>query len=284
MRIISVLPFDGTEFDAPPDATPARTQTYVVCATPRSGSGLLCNALGATGVAGTPLEYFNPVRRSVLSRRWGCGSELAAYAQALTERRTGSTGVFGTKLHWEQLEALRAETLGRARPGEAPFGQRAKLLEDLLGGRLTYVHILRQDIDRQAISLWIAEQTGAFSRREAPRSSSRVAYSFAGIRRCRHRIALGELHWNRFFRLNGVEPLEVVYENLCASYTPAVAAVLDRLVPGATAEIPPPMTVRLADDQSEQLLERFLRDLGRRHPLSFRERLERRVRARLRRR
>ena len=32
--------------------------SYLVCATPRSGSTLLCEGLKATGVAGRPEEYF----------------------------------------------------------------------------------------------------------------------------------------------------------------------------------------------------------------------------------
>ncbi|MEA2445634.1 MAG: hypothetical protein QOJ12_2926, partial [Thermoleophilales bacterium] len=59
--------------------------------------------------------------------------------------------------------------------------------------------------------------------------------------------------------------------------------VLERAVPGATAEIRPPATERLADARSEELLERFRHDLSRRHPLSLRERLTPRVRRLLRR-
>lgn len=283
MATVNVQPFDGPEFDTPPEEAPPRTLTYVVCSTPRSGSGLLCRALGATGVAGTPTEYFNPARRAALSRRWGCGSGLAAYLEALQARRTSHTGIFGTKLHWHQLEALRAEALGR-RASEGPFEQSATFVENLVGGRPRYVHILRRDVDRQAISLWTAERTGVWGRPEAPAASNavKVPYSFEGIQRCRRRIALGELHWDRFFRFNGIEPIEVEYEALCADHAAAVAGLLERLVPGADVEIPPPMTVRQADARSEQLLERFLSDLARHHPLSLRERFGPRVRARLR--
>ena len=34
------------------------TRSYLVCATPRSGSTLLCEGLESTGVAGRPREYF----------------------------------------------------------------------------------------------------------------------------------------------------------------------------------------------------------------------------------
>ena len=39
-------------------------RSYLVCATPRSGSTLVCKALSETGVAGRPEEYFEALRRS----------------------------------------------------------------------------------------------------------------------------------------------------------------------------------------------------------------------------
>jgi LPS sulfotransferase NodH len=47
--------------------TPDRS--YIVCATPRSGSTLVCHALGETGVAGRPEEYFEALRHSGRPRR-----------------------------------------------------------------------------------------------------------------------------------------------------------------------------------------------------------------------
>ena len=32
--------------------------SYLICATPRSGSTLLCDALERTGIAGSPAEHF----------------------------------------------------------------------------------------------------------------------------------------------------------------------------------------------------------------------------------
>ena len=43
--------------------------SYLVCATPRSGSTLLCHELDRTGVAGHPEEYFEALRKSGLPRR-----------------------------------------------------------------------------------------------------------------------------------------------------------------------------------------------------------------------
>lgn len=44
-------------------------RTYLVCATPRSGSTLVCQALKKTGVAGRPEEYFEALRHSGRPRR-----------------------------------------------------------------------------------------------------------------------------------------------------------------------------------------------------------------------
>ncbi|MGZ4261677.1 MAG: Stf0 family sulfotransferase, partial [Solirubrobacteraceae bacterium] len=46
-----------TQFSTP-------TKAYLVCATPRSGSTLLCEMLRETGRAGVPLEHFEILRHS----------------------------------------------------------------------------------------------------------------------------------------------------------------------------------------------------------------------------
>src|SRR5438046_662736 len=43
--------------------------SYLVCATPRSGSTLLCEALANTGIAGNPKEYFEALISTGLPRR-----------------------------------------------------------------------------------------------------------------------------------------------------------------------------------------------------------------------
>ncbi len=47
----------------------APTHPYFVCATPRSGSTLFCEALAETGVAGRPAEYFEALRGTDLPRQ-----------------------------------------------------------------------------------------------------------------------------------------------------------------------------------------------------------------------
>src|SRR5689334_3376396 len=44
-------------------------RSYLVCATPRSGSTLLCHLLDQTGIAGHPEEYFEALRHSGAPRK-----------------------------------------------------------------------------------------------------------------------------------------------------------------------------------------------------------------------
>jgi trehalose 2-sulfotransferase len=252
----------GHEYDTPAGRRPdSPARCYIVCSTPRSGSGLLCRALASATVAGTPTEYFNAANRAALAARWDCGADLDAYVATLRSRRTTAGGVFGTKLHWEQFEQLRAEALGLGR-AEPEFEISAGLLDELFPAPL-YIHIVRRDVNRQAISFWTALHTGVWSRPIAADrcEPSPLPYNFAGIDRCRRLIENAELHWDRFFRFNGIEPLDIVYEDLCAAYQGTVASVLRHIVPGAgEIEIGVPEGRRQGNGHFEALLTRFAQD------------------------
>ena len=120
--------------------------SYLVCATPRSGSTLLCETLSKTGVAGNPREFFEACRRpacragrwttspgSTTPRRsrWSRAPRRTApppYSRPARRRRLrrapregrarwGATpnGVFGAKIMWAHLEDL-GRQLGSRRP------------------------------------------------------------------------------------------------------------------------------------------------------------------------
>jgi len=240
--------------------------SYVVSSTGRSGSGLLCRALAALGQLGAPMEYFNPIHREILTGRWECDADLASYVRALHARRTSREGVFGTKLHWNQLVSLRAEALG-ADAREPGFAFSADFLEQILPAA-RYVRIVRLDIDRQAVSLWLALRTGRWSEATSEAAPAvpgdeEPAYDFEGIAACRRTIENGEAHWDRFLRAAGIEPLVVVYENLVSDYEETVRRVASDLTPGLIAPTTPiaqPVTRALADARSEEHHRRFLQD------------------------
>ena len=252
----------------PPLDPPHPAVSYVVCSTPRSGSGLLCRGLADTGMAGTPAEYFNANQRDPLSERWGCGPEAASYACALRAHRTGPDGCFGLKLHWSQLLALRDEVALGA--GERSVGSPSQLMEELLPGSIL-VHVLRLDIDAQAVSLWVAHWTQEWAQpaKQLASSRRRVPYSYAGIERCRQEIIDGEIGWQRLFAVSGITPITVVYEHLADDYARQIQATLARIRPGVTApDIGEPTSRRQGNEMSERLIARYVDDRARRRRLA----------------
>ena len=231
-------------------------RSYVICSTPRSGSGLLCRALAGTGVLGVPDEYFNEVTRDTLAQRWGCAGDLDSYVDAVHAHRTTSTGLFGTKLHWDQLVNLRSEAYDVAPDWARPDTPRALL--DRVFPEARFVRIIRMDVDRQAVSFWRALESNVWS---VPRGEelppATVAYSYEGIDRARRQIETAELCWDRLLRSLGVTPLVVSYEALTASFAQTVERVAAHVAPGVDIDVPEPASRALADDHSAELLDRF---------------------------
>jgi LPS sulfotransferase NodH len=244
------------ERDAPPP------KPFLICATPRSGSNLLCDGIAGTGLVGPCFEHFNARHRAELERRFGCDGSLDSYMRAIYGRRTTADGYLGVKLHWDQVPALRSEALG-VEPVEPPYGTSADFLELLFPGA-AYIRILRLDVNRQAVSLWIAFATGVWTVDGDPVPATEPAYSFEGIERCRRAIENAEVHWDRFFRANGIEPLTVVYERLVDDFEATVSRVVAHLRPDAgPVDVAAPSLRRLAGAATEDFLERYARDRSR---------------------
>jgi trehalose 2-sulfotransferase len=179
--------------------------SYLVCATPRSGSTLVCQALKATGVAGNPEEYFEALMHSGRPRRpedyfrgiddpsildhlgeRGIGDDLPhrsplwsrtaydRYLEWVMEAGTTPNGVFGAKLMWgyfgDFVSLLRNVPEYRDRP-------LADLLPEVFPG-LTFVRVVRANKVRQAVSLWKAVQTASW-RQEGGQGEAGVATAAA---------------------------------------------------------------------------------------------------------
>jgi trehalose 2-sulfotransferase len=164
-------------------------RSYLVCATPRSGSTLVCHALEETGVAGRPEEYFEALRHSGRPRRpeeYFLGVEDQSIRDHLGERSVGSdpqprsplwsraaydrylewafetgttdNGIFGAKLMWgyfgEFVSLLRNIPACR----DVPLAE----LMPAVFPDLTFVRVVRANKVRQAVSLWKAVQTATW--------------------------------------------------------------------------------------------------------------------------
>ncbi len=169
-------------------------RSYIVCATPRSGSTLVCHALEETGVAGRPEEYFEALRHSGRPRRpeeYFVGAEDPTIRDHLGERTVNSelaprsplwsraaydrylewafeagttpNGTFGAKLMWgyfgDFVSLLRNVPAYR----DIPL---AELLPTVFPD-LTFVRVVRANKVRQAVSLWKAVQTATWREDQA---------------------------------------------------------------------------------------------------------------------
>lgn len=262
--------------------------SYLVCATPRSGSTLLCRALDQTGVAGHPKEYFEALLRSGLPRRpheyfdpqrhaniverlafrempdemaepnplWHPDTYDQYLAWALAQGTTPN-GVFGAKLMWGYLGDF-AQLL-RGIPGMA---QRTlpELLTRAFPG-LRYIQITRENKVRQAVSLWKAVQTQSW-KQEAGEEVRRVVepvFSFRAINYLVRQLTAHDASWDAYFLGLGLEPLKLTYEELAEGTEAVVARVLDYLgipLPAEGLAEPPRLSVQ-ADATSEEWVRRF---------------------------
>jgi LPS sulfotransferase NodH len=176
-------------------------RSYLVCATPRSGSTLVCHALEETGVAGRPEEYFEALRHSGRPRRpeeYFLGVEDQSIRDHLGERSVGSdpqprsplwsraaydrylewafetgtteNGVFGAKLMWGYFGEFVSLLRNIPEYRDVPL---AELMPSVFPD-LTFVRVVRANKVRQAVSLWKAVQTATWREDQASAKAASV--------------------------------------------------------------------------------------------------------------
>ena len=198
--------------------------SYLVCASQRSGTTLLCRALADTGVAGRPDEYFLAVdeRDHAEWRGWEHGPfgrahqarDREHYLDIVSDLGSTPNGVFGAKLMWNNLpwatakfqEMPRFSGLDRADVLHAAFPN------------LHVVHMTRRDRVRQAVSWARMAQDGVWvvSDDEPARTSATPRYDFDLISDLEALIVEGEQGWRDLFDELGLVPYEVGYEDVVA--------------------------------------------------------------------
>jgi len=247
----------------------AATRVIAVAATARSGSTLLCRALAATGELGDPQELVNP--HSVLARgsfRRAPFLTTRLYAGLL--RNWWRPGLKWMKVHRYGRAPIRAmldDSVARWGSGDGvlcaklmwhPY--RIAMLEqgvdmNYWGVPVTWVRIQRTDRVRQAVSLVRATQTEQW---EADRRAvAEPLYDREAIAQGIARIGEIEVEWDRYLASIGVEPYNVVYEQLDADFEGTMRSLLDHLGYPAL-EVEPRPVRRQADELNEEWVRRYL--------------------------
>lgn len=267
--------------------------SYLVCATPRSGSTLLCHLLDQTGIAGHPEEYFEALQHSGLPRRpeeyfdrdrHANIIERLAFREMPDERTTpdpsplwdpatydrylewaigqGTTGngVFGAKLMWGYL----GDFADLVRGIEGYAGLTIPQVLARAFPALSYVRITREDKVRQAVSLWKAVQTQAWRKDAGDGPKVEPEFSFRAVNFLVRQLTAHDASWDAYFLGLGHEPLKVTYEELAAAPDATVRRTLEHVgidVPETLAISGPRLQVQ-ADAVSEDWVRRFTEHLA----------------------
>jgi LPS sulfotransferase NodH len=263
--------------------------SYLVCATQRSGSTLLCELLRATEVAGVPDEYFETLRSTGLARqprqyfedptvrdiavrlsptlpgRPEQPGDFEGWFRYVLERGTTRNGVFGAKMMWNYLDEF------KMRMGEIPGLGDLTFIErlDAVFPRLKLIFMRRRDKVAQAVSLWRAIQTQqwrteAESDAERPDEQSilRAEYDYRAIDHLLNELHRWDARWEDWFHATGREPIRVFYDEFTESRAVTIGRILDEL--GIDPPQPDGQSMkRQADDLSEDWVARFRADTER---------------------
>ena len=243
--------------------------SYLICATPRSGSTMLCDALEGTEIAGRPAEHFEVLLETGQPRQprdyfqrsndpevWALLDDpefrdvLGEYGGRYSEHPASRDPAW----HPPDFEVLVEEALRRGTTENGVLGtkimwayfrdfvrlaRRTRGLEDVppcgvpgavLPNLRRFVWIRRRDTTRQAVSLWKALQTQQW-RRDSDEDvrAKGLRFSFPAVNHLKLRIDEHNAAWQDFFDGCGKEPVRVVYEDLVEDYEGTVLRLLDEL-------------------------------------------------------
>jgi trehalose 2-sulfotransferase len=243
---------------------PMAMLALIVCASPRTGSTLLCGLLASSGVAGRPESYFRAEDRDEYAGDWGLARDatgrfdFARYLAAARVAATTRNGVAAIRVMGPTRQELLTD-LGALWPD-----RRDDLA--LLGrafGRVRFLHLTRADRLAQAVSRVRAQQTGLWHRfggkeERDPGKPRRARHDRAAIARYVAEAEAEASGWARWFDRHGIRPIRVGYEALASSPVPETLRILQEL----GLDMPPGIRIaassrRLADRTTAAWIARY---------------------------
>jgi trehalose 2-sulfotransferase len=230
--------------------TPVRMR-YSILSSQRSGSTLLARMLFETRKAGDPLEFFNLRLVRLAQVQTGNQSLTPIEFMRLMElRRTSPNGVFGMKIHYEQML--------RAFQTNVPNQKMIEFLRNQ--DRLLWIR--RRDRLRQAISHAVATQTNSWSSEE-PQKAPAGSVSCLDCINSLQIISFQDFGWEQFIRVAKLQARVVWYEDLISDYEETCRLVLRNLkLESAVPSIPPPPIQSQSGAVNDRLYEELTRYLG----------------------
>lgn len=222
--------FADAEYDGPPQKFPKLS--YMICGARRTGTTYLGKILWETGVLGKPFEYQLPECRQKIVERMGKG---ISYWDFLRTRRSTPNRVFGFK-------------------EVAPAGYRGR---NLVADKIVYMS--RRDEIAQAVSLVVAQQTGAFfSFQEGVKDKDKPEpeYNYDAIMGALIHICETRRMWEEILAEEGLPVLRLYYEDLGPDCVDRIAGFLGVSLEGASP-VPAPEMRKQEKPRSKEWAARF---------------------------
>lgn len=234
--------------------------SYLICATPRSGSTLLCGLLKSTGVAGRPDSFFRLPDEPSWADRWQIPRDhdgsfsYADFVRAAIAAGSTSNGVFAARIMWGTMDEMVAK-LGAVHTDI--HGSDRKLLTRAFG-RTRFIHLWRDDTVAQAVSWARAERTNYWHPGDHGEPGQEPGFDFEQIHGLVRTIDDHNAAWQHWFTTWNISPHLICYEDLAADTTATTHGILDFL----GLELPDDRTIatrdrRQADETNHDWMTRY---------------------------
>lgn len=227
------------EYDFPKKDKPSKI--LIIASTGRCGSHMLGHVLHKTNCFGFPLEYANPANLAEWKKRLG-KKNLPDVLTEIQKRRTSPNGIFAIKIHYSHLKQF------------GGFHQLAKFFPNAY-----YLHLSRNDILRQAVSLAKAKQTGVWIAGQKP-VNNYPTYIFKEIDRCLRQTILDNSSWRYVLAANGCNYIDMKFEMVLNNLIPSIkkiASFMDVFID--PEKIPEePVTKKQSSDMNSIWAEKFI--------------------------
>jgi trehalose 2-sulfotransferase len=234
----------------------APQRSYLICASPRSGSSLLAGVLRSSRIAGRPEEYFWRGDAPHWRQRWGVETD-ADYLRAALEAGTTPNGIFGARIMWAYIDDV-VDLLRRA---TGATGDRSAVIASAFPD-VHVVLLLRRDRVAQAVSWAKAEQTGVWYQGDVRGPERPSSYDAALISALFEAAEAAERGWSSFARDTAADVLEMTYEELQADPIAAGRSILRFLDVPTTGIQLDVQTERQFDETNSDWIARYRAELG----------------------
>lgn len=230
-------------------SSPKVVMRYCILSIGRTGSSLLSRMLYETKLAGDPIEYFHG-KILTLGRLRFQNPHMSAieFLEEMQKYRTSPNGIFGMKIHFNQLSAIFTNN------GD-------DMIHFIKSNFQKFIWIRRKNKARQAVSLAIALKTNQWSleKDEEPKPIEIEVHNEECMRILKI-IEARDNEWITFMKYSKLEPLEIWYEDYVMNYEKKSKEVIRYLGLESEVLVIPEMPLKKQSNEKSEKIYRNFKD------------------------